>query len=358
VLLAVALMLATVNAAPAQEPGSGRLVIIHENRAEDLVEPVAFKYLLDGVEVGTGKPIRDRDVRMADQPLSAGIHQLSVQLDYAVKSKAALPYLKDYKFHIRLRFAFTVEENKSTEIAVTAFEKKGALLKLEQRLSADYLIARSLGTSAGRSDRDHDHVADDADECPDQSGSTVAHGCPDRDGDGIADARDKCPDRPETFNGYQDDDGCPDVAPARAELAKASPPDAAAAVAAAPTPAAAAVPEARESAVALSKIVRFDFNADQPGSQFRPVLDEIVRALRKHPAQPLRIEGHTDDVGSDGYNQLLSERRARAVADYLTAKGIDGARFQVVGHGKQKPQEAGTTAKARALNRRVEIAMP
>jgi outer membrane protein OmpA-like peptidoglycan-associated protein len=353
----LASFVATPSAAVAQESGQGHLVIIHENRAEELVEPVAFKYLLDGVEIGTGKPIRNRDVRMADQPLDAGIHQLSVQLDYAVKSKAALPYLKDYKFHIRLRFAFTVEENKTTEIAVTAVEKKGALLKLEQRLTADYLIARSLGTAAGRSDRDHDHVADDADECPDQPGSTVAHGCPDRDGDGIADVHDKCPNQPETFNGYQDADGCPDEAPAaKAEPAKA-PPDAAAA-APAPTPAAAVVPEVRDTAVSLSKVVRFDFNVDQPGSQFRPVLDEIVRALRDRPAQPLRIEGHTDDVGSDGYNQGLSERRARAVADYLIAKGIDGARFQIVGHGKQNPKEAGTTAKARALNRRVEIAMP
>jgi outer membrane protein OmpA-like peptidoglycan-associated protein len=353
-LLALLSLVMAPPVATAQKGRQGRLLIVHENRADELVEPVSFKYLLDDVEIGTGKSIRDPDIRMFEQQVPVGVHRLSVQLDFAVKRKTAFPYLKDYKFHVRLRFAFSVEENKSTEIAVTAYRKEGALLKLEERLGARYVIARSLSTAAGRSDRDHDHVADDADECPNEAGSTIAQGCPDRDGDGIADAKDKCPSEPETFNGFQDDDGCPDQVPVQAEPPKV-PPDAAAAGPRA-TPAAVV---AEERAITVSEVVRFEFNDDQPALRSRRVLDQIVRALGDHPgAQPLRIEGHTDDVGSDAYNQGLSERRAHAVASYLTAKGLDGARFQIVGFGKQKPAENGITTRARSLNRRVEIALP
>ena len=67
------------------------------------------------------------------------------------------------------------------------------------------------------------------------------------------------------------------------------------------------------------------------------------------------VYGHTDDVGSEAYNQTLSEQRANSVRDYLAEAGIDPAIISTEGYGKSSPRVAGTSAEARAKNRRVEI---
>jgi outer membrane protein OmpA-like peptidoglycan-associated protein len=105
-----------------------------------------------------------------------------------------------------------------------------------------------------------------------------------------------------------------------------------------------------------SKVVRFDFDSDRPRSPFHNALDQIAKSLAAHlEIQHLRIEGHTDDVGPENYNQGLSERRARNVALYLRAKGIKGARLETVGFGETRPSVPGQSAQARASNRRVEF---
>ncbi|HEX6645535.1 MAG TPA: OmpA family protein, partial [Gemmatimonadales bacterium] len=80
-------------------------------------------------------------------------------------------------------------------------------------------------------------------------------------------------------------------------------------------------------------------------------------SLDKYPDTDLLIVGHTDDVGADGYNQTLSERRARAAADFLVSEGVDRSRLQTTGRGESEPVAENTSESGRQENRRVEIAI-
>jgi outer membrane protein OmpA-like peptidoglycan-associated protein len=77
--------------------------------------------------------------------------------------------------------------------------------------------------------------------------------------------------------------------------------------------------------------------------------------MNDFPKMHVSIEGHTDDRGSDGYNQTLSENRAGAVREYLEGRGIDPGRLKSVGYGETKPIASNRTARGRASNRRVEF---
>jgi outer membrane protein OmpA-like peptidoglycan-associated protein len=110
----------------------------------------------------------------------------------------------------------------------------------------------------------------------------------------------------------------------------------------------------RGMVLTLSDIV-FDFDSAtlKPGSD-RSV-SKIADFLREHSERKLVIEGFTDAVGSDAYNQRLSERRAASVRDALVAKGIDASRISTAGLGEEHPVASNDTAAGRQLNRRVEI---
>ena len=69
----------------------------------------------------------------------------------------------------------------------------------------------------------------------------------------------------------------------------------------------------------------------------------------------MSVGGHTDSVGTDAYNQTLSERRAASVKDYLVGQGVDGSRLSTAGYGESNPIASNDTADGRALNRRVEL---
>jgi OOP family OmpA-OmpF porin len=84
-------------------------------------------------------------------------------------------------------------------------------------------------------------------------------------------------------------------------------------------------------------------------------LDHAVKVLNEFPSVKLSVEGHTDSVGSDKYNQGLSERRAKSVVDYLVKAGIDASRLTAVGYGKTRPVASNDTADGRAMNRRVDL---
>jgi len=86
-----------------------------------------------------------------------------------------------------------------------------------------------------------------------------------------------------------------------------------------------------------------------------PELDHIQQVLIQNPNLKVEISGHTDDVGADKYNQALSEKRAKAVVDYLIAKGIDKKRLEPKGYGKSKPIAPNTTEEGREKNRRTEF---
>jgi outer membrane protein OmpA-like peptidoglycan-associated protein len=84
-------------------------------------------------------------------------------------------------------------------------------------------------------------------------------------------------------------------------------------------------------------------------------LDRLAQALKDNPNTRVKIEGFTDSVGSDAYNQSLSERRAEAVADALRMRGVPADRLQAEGLGKEFPVATNNTPAGRQQNRRVEI---
>ena len=101
--------------------------------------------------------------------------------------------------------------------------------------------------------------------------------------------------------------------------------------------------------------VNFDFNKYNIRSDARPILDEAISTLKEYNEITLSVDGYTDSIGTDAYNEKLSQRRAQAVADYLVKGGIDSKRMTVHGFGKTHPVATNDTAEGRAENRRVEL---
>lgn len=99
--------------------------------------------------------------------------------------------------------------------------------------------------------------------------------------------------------------------------------------------------------------VLFDFDKSDLTSASTKSVDELAEILNKYPDTDVLIEGHTDSKGSDNYNQALSERRAKAVADYLKDKDIRGARLRTVGYGEAQPVASNDSEAGRSQNRRV-----
>jgi len=124
------------------------------------------------------------------------------------------------------------------------------------------------------------------------------------------------------------------------------------------TPPPAPAPYTPEPEPVAEKIVLRGVNFDFDKSSIRPdaavILDEAVVALGSSSA-PVMVEGHTDWVGSDAYNQGLSERRAESVRRYLSEHGVDESRLSTAGYGESRPIASNETREGRALNRRVEL---
>ena len=101
--------------------------------------------------------------------------------------------------------------------------------------------------------------------------------------------------------------------------------------------------------------INFDFDKVNIKSQFTPELDKVVLVLQNNPDVRIVVEGHTDSVGSEAYNQSLSERRAASIKQYFVDKGIASARMDIKGYGEDRPMATNDTADGRAQNRRVEL---
>ncbi len=101
--------------------------------------------------------------------------------------------------------------------------------------------------------------------------------------------------------------------------------------------------------------VLFAFNKAELSAQAGPRLDKLANFLRQFPDRKLIIEGHTDSVGGDAYNQSLSERRAQAVQSALVQRGVGPDRITARGYGKTYPVADNSSPEGRAMNRRVEI---
>ncbi|NND45220.1 MAG: OmpA family protein [Xanthomonadales bacterium] len=229
-------------------------------------------------------------------------------------------------------------------------------------------------------DEDGDGVHDDADRCPGTfPGAEVdQHGCePDLDGDGVPDRLDECPDTASgarvnavgcegdsDADGVLDsDDQCPGT-PAGAKVdefgceldsdsdgvvdSKDKCPDTVAG-----TPVDNSGCDLQETY--RMKNVHFAFDSAQLTSKSKASLDDALQILKRHEELVVEVAGHTDSVGSDSYNQALSQRRASAVRDYLVANGIAAGRLTAKGYGESEPVADNSTDEGRAQNRRVEL---
>jgi outer membrane protein OmpA-like peptidoglycan-associated protein len=265
----------------------------------------------------------------------------------------------------------------------------------------------------GCPDRDGDGVIDKEDGCPDETGLPKNHGCPDRDGDGVIDKMDLCPDKA----GPADNEGCPVVKlmvldadhhvvrtakqrhdgtfnfenlssdpntlysmegddtdsmkvlhlvvdgkaktvfrSASSKEFKLLPHD----------PSKMSTMEEVDVPIKLTKIeeqilkkafsnLEFETGKDVILPASYTSLDELEKMMKKKPEWKLRLSGYTDNSGKKEENMKLSEKRALAVAKYLTGKGIAENRFKVLWFGAEHPIAPNSTPAGRQKNRRVEM---
>jgi len=184
-------------------------------------------------------------------------------------------------------------------------------------------------------DRDADGIVDASDGCPDTAGPASSdpkeNGCPpDRDGDGIKNAMDACPDEAGQPSTDTKLNGCP-------KLARLS-----------------------GDGIVISQQVRFVIYGKTKFETVDPVSDELMQEIKsvidKHPEIiKIEVQGHTDDSGSEEFNQDLSVMRANAVRQWLIDAGVPASKLVAKGYGFSKPLADNRVKTGRQANRRVEF---
>ena len=219
---------------------------------------------------------------------------------------------------------------------------------------ADTPVGATVDSVGCPSDADTDNVFDGIDKCADTPvGATVdSVGCPsDADKDGVFDGIDKCDKTPEGApidsvgcpldtdkDGVFDYmDACPNTLPGINVNHRGCP------------------LRKKEDLDQLKKGIQFEFGSAKLLKSSYPTLDDIISLLMKIPEVKLEVQGHTDIVGTEDFNQKLSEDRANAVADYFKLKGVPADRVRAIGFGTRMPLGDNETEEGRAKNRRVEL---
>lgn len=175
-------------------------------------------------------------------------------------------------------------------------------------------------------DTDNDGINDENDKCITVPGLARYQGCPipDTDGDGVNDEEDKCI----TIPGPKENQGCP------------------------------VIPEEVKKRVDIAaKNILFVTGSAKLQSKSFKGLNEVVKIMQENPGMNLAIDGHTDNVGSDEKNQILSDNRAASVKAYLVSKGVTESRITSQGHGETMPIADNKTAAGRQQNRRSELVL-
>ncbi|MFW5756646.1 MAG: OmpA family protein, partial [Tangfeifania sp.] len=103
--------------------------------------------------------------------------------------------------------------------------------------------------------------------------------------------------------------------------------------------------------------ILFAFDSDELSGQAEENITELAATLKDYEDTNILIEGHTDNIGSENYNQELSEERAASVGDELKTLGVNSSRITEVGYGEQQPVADNSTEAGRKQNRRVEVAI-
>jgi outer membrane protein OmpA-like peptidoglycan-associated protein len=107
--------------------------------------------------------------------------------------------------------------------------------------------------------------------------------------------------------------------------------------------------------VTMTNQTAFDFNSTEIKSGFYSTMDKLADVVVRYNKTALTVVGHTDNVGSDSYNQKLSEQRALSVARYLEGKRVHSMRLATSGKGESQPLASNNSESGRQANRRVEI---
>jgi outer membrane protein OmpA-like peptidoglycan-associated protein len=208
-------------------------------------------------------------------------------------------------------------------------------------------------SNQGCPDRDNDGLFDYLDECPEEAGPADNNGCPwpDSDEDGILDKNDRCPNNPGPKENdgcpytdtdgdgvFDKDDDCPNV-PGPAENAGCP------------------VIEEEEQEIINTAFSNLEFETGKDVIRASSLgsLDELADLLMRKTEWKLLLAGHTDNVGNDQSNLILSKKRAEAVKKYLTKKGVNEAVIRVEFYGETKPIGDNNTEEGRQKNRRVEM---
>ncbi len=110
-----------------------------------------------------------------------------------------------------------------------------------------------------------------------------------------------------------------------------------------------------ENSVVKFESIQFDFDESVLTTESKEKLDQVAKSLIKNKNLYIEINGHTDIIGEEGYNEGLSKRRAQAVQSYIESKGIDQVRLVIQYHGSAAPVTENDTSEGRAKNRRVEF---
>ena len=193
-------------------------------------------------------------------------------------------------------------------------------------------------------DRDGDGYKDDVDQCPDQpedfDGFKDQDGCPepDNDMDGIPDSKDKCPgsdetvkqgkDTKETYNGFEDDDGCPDKGNVIIQ----------------------------GNDILILQKIKFRTNSAEILPESNPILDAVSTTLIHHPEFTLvEVAGHADERAPDDYNLRLTQDRVDSVVAALLSRGLERSRLRSKGYGEYCPANPAHNDAAWEENRRVEF---
>ncbi|MFO7561852.1 MAG: OmpA family protein [Enhygromyxa sp.] len=238
------------------------------------------------------------------------------EADVAIHFGAGLKFFINYWLMMRL----DIRDNLSNRAGVG----EGVTHSPEILLGLSVTLNRK--TEKPLRDRDGDGIPDRDDQCPREPGPAPSGCPPDRDGDGIPDHLDKCPDEPETRNGFDDDDGCPDI-----------------------------VPEEFADLAGILEGILFDTNKANIKSDSKPILDRAVEVLQMYPQVRIEVSGHTDSNGGYEHNVDLSQRRAESVKQYLIDNGVAEDRIETRGAGPNEPIATNDTKEGRAQNRRIEV---
>lgn len=107
--------------------------------------------------------------------------------------------------------------------------------------------------------------------------------------------------------------------------------------------------------ITLNADTYFDFDKYNLKPEGKKALDALVAEMKIDQVEQITVVGHTDSIGTEAYNQKLSERRAKTVADYLVSKGVPAAKIKAYGKGETQPVASNKTKAGRAKNRRVEV---